>query len=80
MNVLKDDIFKNKYFMIVFSVLGLLIAYVYLINNYFSIEARCRRAYTGSSMKSYKKESLMQMALESAIEPSIQECIRNGGP
>lgn len=81
MNVFKDDLFKNKYFVAVFAILVVVVGVVWFID-YNSVESRCRRYAQGLSstlgIKGANKFGDLQ--IQKASEPLIQACIRRGGP
>lgn len=80
MDVLRDDLFKNKYFLIVFGVL-IAIGLVFYFINYNSVKSRCGRYAQGlGSVLSSGDNKLRQLQLQTASQPLIEECIKRGGP
>lgn len=80
MNILKDDLFKNKYFLSVIVFLAIIIGITWLIN-YNSVESRCRRFTQGlDSVFGIGGNRLRELQIQSASESLIQDCIKRGGP
>lgn len=79
MDVFKDDLFKNKYFIAVLTFLAIIIGITWLIN-YNSVESRCKRYVQGlGSMLGTGGNKLREMQIQSASEPLIQDCIKRDG-
>ncbi|TSC85236.1 MAG: hypothetical protein G01um101416_1015 [Microgenomates group bacterium Gr01-1014_16] len=75
MDVLHDDLFKNKYFLGAIAVIGTIIAVVWF-TSFNSIENKCRRRYqTYGNLLGVSSSKLSQLQLKTAAEPLIQECI-----
>ena len=80
MDILRDDLFKNKYFVMILAFFGLIIAIAWLIN-YNSVESRCTRYAQGlGSMFRSNGNKMMDLQIKVASEPLIQDCINRGGP
>ncbi len=80
MNVLKDDLFKNKYFVITFVILAIIIGIVWFMD-YNSMESKCKRHVQGlGSFFSPGENKLRDLQIHTVSEPLIQDCIRRGGP
>lgn len=80
MDILRDDLFKNKYFLVIVSILAVIIGVIYLFN-YNSIESKCRR-YTQNlgSMLGVGGSRLRDLQLQTASDSLVQDCIKRGGP
>ena len=81
MNVFKDDLFKNKYFVIVLVILAIVVGIAWFIN-YNSVESKCKRYVQGlgSMLGTGGGNKLRDLQMQTASEPLIQECIKRGGP
>lgn len=81
MDILKDDLFKNKYFVSILAILAVIVGVVYFIN-YNSVEAKCKRYAQGlgAMLGVGGGNELRNLQMHSASEPLIQECIKRGGP
>lgn len=80
MDIFKDDLFKNKYFLGVLAALVVIGTVIYFIN-YNSVESRCKRyAQSLGSLLGAGGNKLRDLQLQSASQPLIQDCIKNGGP
>lgn len=81
MNVFKDDLFKKRYFVTILAILSFIIGIAWFIN-YNSIESKCKRysKKLGSSFSVGKGNKLMELQIQKALDPIIQECIKRGGP
>jgi len=80
MNVLQDDLFKNKYFLSILVVLGVIILFFW-VKDFNSVESQCSRHVKKlGSMLNYGGTKSREMALEKASESLIQDCIERGGP
>lgn len=78
MNIFKDDLLKNKYFLIIVGVI-LLIGFFLYLRQYNSIENQCMRRYQKSASFFSGGSELQQKMLDTATEQLIRECIREGG-
>lgn len=78
MDIFKDDLLKNKYFLSIAGILLIVAAYFY-INNYNSLESQCRRRYKKLGGYFDTKTKIQDRLLESVLEQKIQECIENQG-
>jgi hypothetical protein len=74
MNVFRDDLLKNKYFLVVVGVVLLIAAYFY-IREYNSIENGCRRRYEKVSSYFGAQNRLQELTLDTATQQLIDECI-----
>lgn len=81
MDIFKDDLLKNKYFVSVFAIIAIIIGVVYLIK-YNSVEAKCKRYAQGlgAMLGIGGGNELRNLQMQSASESLIQECIKRGGP
>jgi len=80
MDVLHDDLFKNKYFVSLLAILVLVSGIIWFIR-YNSVESQCRRYAQGlGSLLGAGGNKLRDLQLQSAAEPLIQDCVRRGGP
>lgn len=80
MNVFKDDLFKNKYFLTVLVILAVVVGIAWFIN-YNSVESKCRRYVQGlaSTLGTGGGNELRDLQIQTVSEPLIQECIKRGG-
>lgn len=80
MNIFHDDLLKNKYFVSVLVVIGLIVGVAWFIN-YNSVEARCQRyAESIASVFDMGGNKLRQMQVQEASKTVINDCIKRGGP
>jgi hypothetical protein len=81
MNIFKDDLFKNKYFVIMLAIGAVVIGALWLAD-YYSIESKCERyAQESSALLGLKQgNKLRDLQLKTALSPLIQDCIERGGP
>lgn len=81
MDIFRDDLFKNKYFVAVVVTLIFVGLAIYFLN-YNSVESRCERYVQGlvGSMRGPESNRLEQMQLQNASKSIIEECIKRGGP
>ena len=77
MNIFKDDLLKNKYFLIIVGCIIVIGFFLYL-KQQSSIENKCKRRYQESASFFSGGSKLQQKALESATDQLIKECIREG--
>ncbi len=80
MDVLRDDLFKNKYFLIIVSILAVIIGVIYLVNSN-SVESKCKRYVQNlGTMLGAGGSGLKDIQLQTASESLVQDCIKRGGP
>ncbi len=80
MDILRDDLFKNKYFLIIVLVLAIVVGVIYLFN-YNSVESRCKRYVQNlGSMLGTGDSKLGDLQLQAASESLVQDCVKRGGP
>jgi hypothetical protein len=76
MDIVHDDLLKNKYFLAGAAVVAIMAGVVWMVTNN-SVEARCRRYAEGISGG---RGGLIGAMVESASETVIESCIKRGGP
>jgi len=80
MDIFKEDLLKNKYFLILVTILVIAGGVIWFLN-YNSVESRCRRYVKGlGSVFGEERNKLRELQLEKASDSLIRECIRRGGP
>lgn len=81
MNVFKDDLFENKYFVIILAILIIVVGIAWFIN-YNSVESKCKRYVQGleSMFAVGSGNKLRNLQIRAASDPLIQDCIKRGGP
>jgi len=77
MDIYRDDLLKNKYFLGVMGIIALIAGVIYIIN-YNSLENRCTRKIQSVGSYFGTRNKLQEMALNSAMEKEIQKCIKSG--
>lgn len=78
MNIFKDDLLKNKYFLIIVAIIGLIVGILYIVD-YSSVENRCRRKLKAVGSYFRPKNRLQEMTLDQAMESMVEECVRESG-
>lgn len=81
MNVFKDDLFGNKYF-IAMSLILFVVVGITWFTNYNSIESKCERYVQriGSMIGARSGNTLRDLQIHSASEALIKDCVARGGP
>lgn len=81
MNVFKDDLFRNKYFVTILAILALVVGIAWFIG-YNSVESKCRRyaQRLGSTFGAGSGSKLRDLQIQTASDPLIQDCVKRGGP
>jgi len=79
MDIFKDDLFKNKFFLAILGVIIAIAGIIYLIN-YNSLESRCTRSVKNTAVFLTPSTRLQQLNLNTAIKQQVQDCLRRGGP
>jgi hypothetical protein len=77
MNILKDDLLKNKYFLGFVGIIIVIILFIY-IKNYNSLENQCKRRFEKAGDFFLSGNKLNNYTLNAAIKMQIDECIKNG--
>jgi len=79
MDILRDDLFRNKYFLVTLSVVAIISAVIYVIH-FNSVESRCQRYVQKMGIiLGAGGNKLRDLQLQKASEPLIQDCIKRGG-
>ena len=81
MNIFRDDLLKNKYFITIITILSLIIGILWFVN-YNSVEQKCKRYVQGlsSHLGTGGENKLRDLQIQKASESLIQDCIKRGGP
>lgn len=77
MNIFKDDLFKNKYFLFVAGLFALIVFFFYLMN-YNSLENKCRRQFEKAGSFFAPKNKLQEQLLNSSVDHLVRECVEKG--
>jgi hypothetical protein len=77
MNIFKDDLLKNKYFLMIVGVFCIVGLIFYLVQ-YNSVENQCKRKYQKATSYFSSGNKLQQKALDSSTERLIEKCIEEG--
>ncbi len=77
MDILRDDLLKNKYFLFIAGVVGIILLIVYVID-YNSLENQCRRSIEKAGTFFQTGNKLQETALEVVMRKEIKECVKRG--
>jgi hypothetical protein len=73
-NIFKDDLLKNKYFLIVAGAVLVILALLF-VKDYNSVENRCKRRYEKASSYFGTQNRLQEVTLDTATNQLTEECI-----
>ncbi len=79
MNVFKDDLLKNKFFVTILAIVAIIIGVAYVID-YNSVESKCQRYVDSFSSTLGSNNKTKVLLVKTAAKPLLQECIERGGP